>query len=372
MNPREQVGEVPTRRNESDPRSEHFDDAEFYSEYQDPGKILDAVSRLKIIKDLRLASGYVEEKDEHRFKTLEYREAHPSPYGVTLGIEVEIPKDSVLPKESKEWSGGQKKKYLFDLKEKYIETEKIGVPKGEDQFWEFAQLPAHRPETLAREVQALIGIGLIDPHYEKFPLHVTIGNISFSQKNDEGAHVLARVLEATGWATTGDRLLAPYTDPDSNWTSHDLPSGIRGREMDKIAQPAEGEMKSAVELRTPILRSLFGLDRYLHSAYYLGSALRAYLEQKKNDPVSKQLAKAWRVFAGKCEMRFEEAGLPGLSELWTLDTQNPDEHSPFKQLAKILDKGQSDPESEESKFIHDIRLLVISARSEIKDIMEKS
>jgi len=365
MNPREQSL---TQRNEGEPWSEQFDDAEFYTDYQDPGKILDAISRLKIIKDLRLASNTFEEKDEHRFKILEYREAHPSPYGITLGIEVEIPKESVLPKESKEWSGGQKKKYLFDLKEKYIETEKIGIPKGEDQFWEFAQLPAHHPETLAREVQALIGMGLINPDYEKFPLHVTIGGI----KNDEEAHVLARVLEATGWATTGDRLLAPYTDPDSNWTSHDLSSGMRGREMSKIAQPIGGEIKSAVELRTPILRSLFGLDRYLHSAYYLGSALRAYQEQKKNDPVSKQLAKAWRVFAGKCETRFEEAGLPSLSELWTLDTQNPDEHSPFKQLAKILDKGQSDPESEESKFIHDIRLLVISARSEIKDIMEKS
>lgn len=368
MNPREQAGLFPAQRKESDPRSDWRDDMDFYEEYQDPGKILDAVARLKVVKDLRLLGGL----SEGNTVKMEYREAHPSPHGVTLGIEIEIPKDSVLPEDAKNWSGGEKKKYLFDLKEKYKETEKIGVPSGKDQFWEFAHAPAHSPETLAREVQTLVGMGLINPDYEKFPLHVTIGGISFnSDKADEGAHVLARVLDATGWATTGERLLAPYTDPDSNWTSHNLPTGIRERQMDKIVQPESGEMKTAVELRTPIMKSLFGLDRYLHSAYYLGSALRADQEQKKDDPTGKQLAKIWRVFAGKCEARFEEEGLPSPSELWTLDTENKDEHSPFKQLAKVLERGEDDPESKEAKFIHDIRLLVISARTEIKEIMEK-
>jgi hypothetical protein len=104
--------------------------------------------------------------------------------------------------------------------------------------------------------------------------------------------------------------------------------------------------------------------------YYLGSALRAYQEQKKDDKIAKELAKVWRTFVGKCEARFEEEGLPSPEELWKLDKDNPDEHTPFKQLAKILEKAEQNPESEESKFVHDIRLIVISARAEAKEIME--
>ncbi len=363
MNPREQFS---PQRNESDPHQERYDDMEFYKEYQDPGKILDAVARLQIIKDLWMAGN----NGNPLRPLLEYRESHPSPHGVTMGIEVELPEESVLGEETKEMNRGQKKKYLFELKEKYRETEKIGIPRGEDQFWEFAQIPAHNPETLAREAQALIGMGLINPEYQKFPLHVTIGGISFSSKNDDGANVLARVLEATGWATTGERLMAPYTDPDSNWTSHDLPSGIRERGKNRLAQPMEGETTTAVEHRTLVLRSLFGLDRYLHSAYYLASALRAYQEQKKDDWIGKQLSKIWRVFAGKCEARFEEEELTSPSELWTLNTENPDENSSFKRLAKVLDKAESDPSGREAKFVHDIRQLIISTRAEIKEIIE--
>ncbi|MFA5830766.1 MAG: hypothetical protein WC878_02950 [Candidatus Paceibacterota bacterium] len=367
MHPHEQNGSFPSQRNECDSRSEWRDDMDFYEEYKDPGKILDAVSRLKIVKDLRFLGGL----SSGNAVKMEYRESHPSPHGVTLGIEVEIPEESIYQTEAKNWNEKEKKQYFYEMKEKYAVAEKLGVPSGKDQFWEFAHAPAHSPETLAREVQALIGMGLVNPDYEKFPLHVTIGGISFDpNKTDEGAHILARALDATGWATTGERLIAPYTDPDSNWTSHDLPTGIRERQMDKIAQPSEGEMKTAVEIRTPILRSLFGLDRYLAGAYYLGSALRAYQEQKKNDPIGKQLAKIWRAFAGKCETRFEEEGLTSPALLWTLDTENKAEHSPFKQLAKVLDKAREEPESKEAKFIHDIRLLVISARAEIKEIMD--
>ena len=356
--------------------SEKQDDSAFSEECQNPEKIPDALSRLKVIKNLRFISGNSmdnPEREKERMTKLEYHESHPNPHGVTMGIEIEIPEESVLPEEAKSWNKGEKKKYFYEMKEKYAETEKMGVPAGKDHFWEFANSPVQYPATLSREVQALIGLGLINPDYDKFPLHLTLGGISFSpDKNDISAHVLARVLDATGWVTTGDRLIAPYTDPDSNWTSHDSLSGIRERGTENII-PMEGRnSKTAVEYRTPLFSSLFGLDRYLHSMYYLGSALRAYQEQKKDDPVEKQLSKIWRVFSGKCESVFEDYGLKSPGELWTLDTENPDEHSPFKELSKVLEKAEKDPESKEAKFIHEVRELIISTRAEIKELFEKN
>jgi len=358
--------------NESTPWSEWEDDVAFTEEYKNPGTMLDAVSRLKIVKDLRfLGEGDSDESEKRRMVNLEYREAHPLPHGVTLVIEIEIPKEAIFLGEDVEWNKKQKKQFAFEMKEKYAVTQKLGVPAGKDQFWEFAHLPVQNPETLAREVQALIGMGLINAKYDKFPLHVTVGGLSFSKKEDgDDTHALARILDATGWTTTGDRLTAPYVDFDSDWTSHNCESGLRERGEEKIIQPTDGGMTTAVEFRTPIVRSLFGFDRYLHSMYYLSSSLRAYQEQKKDDKTGKQLAKVWRTFAGKCEVCFEEIGLISPFELWELDKNNPDEHTPFKDLAKILDKAEKDSKSKESKFIHDIRLLVISARAEAKEIME--
>jgi len=352
------------------------------------GKLLDPTARLKIVKDLRAAAQEFRhekidgEKEERWFMRLEYKEAQRSPHGVTLGIEIEIPEASVLPPEAKKWKDWEKENFLRGLKTEYKKTEEVGVPAGEDQVWEFAHQHAYSPETLAREVQALIHLELIKTDYKKFPLHVTIGGISFpvgktySPYEDESVigstHLFARALDAAGWETSADRLIAPYIDDDSNWTLHDCPSGIRNRELKYIAQPEEGSpIKNAVELRTPEVKSLPGLDRYLESAYYLGCALRAFQENKKGDKIGKELAKVWRAFSGKCEDRFEEEGLMNPTKLWKLDKEKPNENSPFKGLSRILDKGLTDKRSDEAKFIHDIRMYIITARAEVKEILEK-
>jgi len=88
------------------------------------------------------------------------------------------------------------------------------------------------------------------------------------------------------------------------------------------------------------------------------------------DPVSKQLVRIWKNFAGRCDSRFEEEGLLSPLEPWILDNEVPEERSWFKSLAEILKKGTEDPKSREAKFIHDMRALVIQARAEAKEVIE--
>jgi|GEM_PF-4136399 len=207
---------------------EHCFDFIFPTEEETLVKEMSASSdRLQVVKDLqRVALG--EDRSERNSANdimlrehLEYKESNPSPYGVTLGIEIEIPLAAVLPAGEKEkMNRGQKKKYLHDLREKYEATQAMGLPAGADQFWEFADAPANNPTTLAREVQSLIGMKLIDPSFGKFPLHVTIWGMTFKGEKDfnleNNTHLLARVLDATGWEIDGERLLAPYTDPKNS------------------------------------------------------------------------------------------------------------------------------------------------------------
>lgn len=352
-----------------------------YGDFENPTKneMIQAIDRLEIVKNLRAMEdtkkGTADRGDEFLQKqNLEYRETNPSPYGVTLGVEIEVTKESVLPKNWVSLTEVEKKIFLKNLNEEYKQTKELGMPEGKDQFWEFASEPANYPTTLARETQALIGMNLIPKEYRKFPLHVTIGGITFLHENDflneNNTHLLARVLDATGWETDAKRLLAPYKDKNSDWTSHRAESGIRERNFDQIKQPENGKIERAVEFRTMQMQSLFGLERYLRSAYYLASALKANQNPDKSDPTVKKLSKVWRQFAGRSDELFSQIGLSNPFTPWTLETGNPDEHSPFKSLAKILEKSEKEPDGKEAKFVHEIRQLVIEARKEAKEILE--
>lgn len=341
--------------------------------YEEGKEMLSAEDRLGIIKGLRKKAG-LETANFTTHQFLEHKENNPSPYGVTLGIEIEIPEESVLPTGSRSWSREKKDEFLNEERKKYEETEKMGVPRDTDQFWEFANLPAHNPETLAREAEALIGMELIDKKYAKFPLHVTIGGITFTHcpaKKREDALVLIRAMDATGWCTDGDRLTRLYHDKESNWMVKSR-SGILERDTNEnFLADKNGQIKTALEFRTPQLQSLFGLDRYLRSVYYLGSALRAYQNIDEKDQISKNLSKIWEKFSKECVTIFEQYGLESPRKWWEIDFLNPNEDSPFKDLAKLLDKAKNDTKSRKAQFVHDIRLLIIQTRSEVKEIIEK-
>jgi hypothetical protein len=373
---------------ESDSFSDNEIDERFCDEYYEKNKMLSAVGRLEIVKNLRIEAQKEKDPDTDpeepddflRKHFLEYKEKNPSSYGVTLGIEIEIPEKTVLPKELvKNYSYddevyAERNKYY----KKFREAEKIGVPNGGDLFWEFAHQPARNPLTISREVQALVGMGLINKKYAKYPLHVTLGGIT-SNSDDTGyqAHVLSHALEATGWSTNANRLTRPYKTRYGSWTQKG-DAGIRERVegWNEVKTDKDlGIRDVGVEFRTLQFQSLSGLDRHLHSAYYLGTALRAYQDRKQSkqdtDLVRAELADIWMEFSEKCSRLFTDIGLDVPSQKWRINCDYSNEQSSFKDLAKILGEGTTNKESKSAKFIHDMRLLIIQTRTKVKEVLEK-
>jgi len=276
--------------------------------------------------------------------------------------------------------------------QKFEKTEDL-VPREYDKFWEFAHHPARNPFTLSREVQALIEMGLIDAKYQRYPLHVTLGGISPGIKGGEYTHLLSHVLEATGWSTSGTRLSIPYTKGEHGWVTKGY-AGVRERGErdqqndwnggdDMQAVPELGISSRGTEFRTLQFRSLSGLDRHLHSAYYLGAALRAFQEteegERENDVVSAELAEVWKVFSEKCIKLFADSGLSDPKKIWhvginPLDPSKVDIEyvkGEFLELANILNNAESDPGGPEAEFVHNIRLLIIQTRTKVKEVLEK-
>ncbi|MEK7074310.1 MAG: hypothetical protein AAB968_00930, partial [Patescibacteria group bacterium] len=334
--------------------SENQRDDELQDAYQ-KHRFKEVESRLETVKRLRhkIKKGentQEEPEDEDtqflRRHWLEYREDHPSPYTPTLGVEVEIREQSVLPPEAKLWSETKREQFLNKKKKPYRETETLGVGAGKDKFWEFANEPTRYYATLSREVQALIEMGLINPNYPRHPLHITIGGITlgvqmhelyehadsravtveeaadhFISGSGKETFVLARTLEAAGWSTTGGRLLRPYlTKGEHNAWGVKGVGGVKERKSSEIKLG----IREAVEFRTFQLQNLTGLDRTLRSAFLLGAALHAYQTEARGESVTtgedpvirEQLSAIWEKFSHESQKIFSAYNLADPKNAW--------------------------------------------------------
>src|SRR3989338_2527989 len=104
-------------------------------------------------------------------------------------------------------------------------------------------------------------MGLINKEFTRHPLHLTMGHITtFGKDGENEVSLLARVLEATGYATTGGRLLRPYKTGKHCWNVKSV-GGILERDADEIQLGVD----RAVEFRTFQLQSLTSLDRFFRS-----------------------------------------------------------------------------------------------------------
>lgn len=372
-------------------------DEEIGNEYNDH-EYREVESRLEVIKRLRheikIEEEITEEPEEDDAKFLrrhylEYREENPHPMAPTLGIEIEIRESTIdLPQKFRnlkypfdELSKTEELEYeqiIEEKKTKYRKTQGLGIPYGYDKFWEFSHKPVEYYFTLSREVQALIEMGLINKEDKKHPLHLTIGWISAKMRGGEGTNVLFRALEASGWSTTGHRLLRPYKG-HNGWNIKGK-GGIleRFRAYDDIAL----DVPYAVEGRTFQLQSLAGLDRMLRSAFFLGAALRAHLEQQNpgefyhkqgdRDQIEK-LAKIWRNFEARSAVIFEEFNLFTPREPWRAPNSHEEKEiraeNHFVPFAELLNEAAENPESRGAQFVREIRKLIIEARNQVKNVM---
>ncbi|MEK7090086.1 MAG: hypothetical protein AAB930_00700 [Patescibacteria group bacterium] len=395
--------------NSSDPSG--WDDAEQNYVKQ---KFFEVGERLDVVKNLRHEAQREKkikeepEDDERKFLRrhwLEYRENNPSPYAPTIGIEVEIREESIMPEELRKdkirdrGNLGESTSDLYYKRERIIEkirplykkTIELGVPYGYDKFWEFSHRPTKNYLTLSREVQALIEMNLINKEDQKHPLHLTIGGIWCGEWNpyakqdstssdEKEAFVLARVLEASGWRTRGRRLLRPFYAKRDCWAVKGNAGLLqKEKEHDKLEFGAE----NAVEIRTLQLQTITGLDRLLRSAYLLAASLKSYQEEKKlpgyfsKSEERKNLIEIWTVFSQKAKEIFIQFGLddPSSTEHW----KNPryyddsdlvaENKEGFFGLAALLDEAEQDSRSRGRGFVKAIRKLIIETRAKISPII---
>lgn len=364
--------------------------------------------RLETIRNLRknkkIENGLSLEESEHDKALmsrhfLELRETHPSRYTPSLGIEIEIREEAVIPPEERfhyknhseleALSDAEQESYYLkirnhdylvkELRNPYYKTKEAGIPSGFDKFWEFAHRPVKYYATLSREVQALMELGLLNQTYQKYPLHLTVGGIAARGKDRGETFLLARVLEGTGWSTRERRLLRTYYAKKETWTCKGI-GGVKDRhEFDQ--RKLELGTKEAAEIRTFQLQTLSGLERLLKSAYFLGAALRAFqkeavlerLGSEKNNDVAldeteKRLADIWRTFSESTKKLFEASNLKNPSEVWEPpEPYDEDRRSDFVPFAKLLGEAESDPKSYGAEFVGAMRKLVIAARKEAKN-----
>jgi hypothetical protein len=261
---------------------------------------------------------------------------------------------------------------MENLKRKeYYLTQDLGVPNGADGLWEFAHQPARYYETLGREVQALMEMGLINREQKRHPVHITIGGITSNGPTGDEAYVLARALEATGWSTSWGRLLKPVLTGKPAW-NHKGSAGVRERPSEEL----ELDSNFGVELRTFQLQSLDGLHRTLGSAYFLGSALQAFQQEQDyrlgasgTAEGRERLADVWIEFSNATRELFKSYSVEDPGGDWDAPDENIEAKADFWKLAKLLEESKAGPETKGNQFVSEMRKLVIRARRDARAIM---
>lgn len=307
------------------------------------------------------------DQQRHILDRLEYLEQGGG-YFPTIGIEVEVTEESIMPPGSTTWNEQQKKAYLDEKQQLYSETDKAGVPAADEVvLWEFAHKPSRHYATQTREVQALMRLGLIHPTGES-PVHMTMSDIVADGPKGRESIMLLRLLEATGWSTTGDRILEPSQSiEDVSWFYHNAYEGVRTRGKEKLSLGAD----AATEMRTFVLRSLSGLHRTLHAAYTLGGALKAY--QKEDDlrnDTEHHLAAVWSTISGQAQALFEQYELPNpVTTEWNIDRVSDTEATQdecWKRFAELLDQAEQAPGSTGGAFVDAAQNMILQGQRAVQ------
>jgi hypothetical protein len=351
-----------------------------------------AIDRLETIRNLFTVAEVVIPEDKNRpsarvYERLVYREPDiPSPYVATVGMEVEIELQSLIQAmDADRPTDAAARADLAYAKLALLRLAKaagMNSPKesSPEVIWEFASQPAGYYETLAREVQLLMAMDIVSPNYSEHPLHITIGGVTSEGPKGEEAFVLSRSLEATGWCCSGDRLLDPINKKTrseygniSSWTIKGQ-GGIKERDPKQVAGGGK-----AIELRTPSLQSLGGLERTLRSSYALGAALKAYQTESELDATQQELANVWSDFSKTIKDIFSDVGLGSPNEVWQAEEAETGWGSTkalldprFKKLAQLLDESKAQPKGPAGRIQAEIQTAVIEARGKVMTILKRA
>lgn len=231
---------------------------------------------------------------------------------------------------------------------KYELTEQVGIPRGNDAFWEFAHSPTFAHETLAAEVGILFDAKLIPDGYGH-SLHVTLGNIDI---HGGGPAIVVGALELLSGASDRIRLgmLSNRNRGNVGWARKGK-DGLLARQADAVLL----EQDHAVEFRTLSAPSKEQVAETLRSAQMLGAVLISYRSRQEVSE-ARQLSKLWPEFRSALYLLWEEKDLPAKSwgtprlhrDLWgvwadTLDEAQDSDSLPaetVRHISKIVSKAE--------------------------------
>lgn len=360
-----------------------------------------------------------------KHKTLE-KEINPSPYLISIAMELETFKqrysDNKLP--------------IRTISNLISEGEFKTGHDGEldaDSKWEVLIDPSFGSHLIAsQEIKILREKGILnlkkikgDHHKEFYPIHFNLGiepdfpSISYSRPSDRvprrewedfrmsndaspttavvdmsDCFLLGRMFDATGWATSRERLLTPYNTRLSEYGEYlsyrnQGISGIRARSSD-LTQHNE----PVVEIRTGEIwgsDSLRDFQRYLKTIQVVGAALKAYqkipLENrdmilsadtvgntmraeniiKNHDwfdlPHDQELALLWIKLRREVRNSFASKGLSEPMKTYYKDD--------FINLAYGLPSGK-DSRKKKYRFMYNMRQILTNYRGKVVSIIENT
>lgn len=299
------------------------------------------------VQTLEALQGQFTHIDQKRLHELDVLEANTSPYMPTIGAEIEVTWTSVFPQSAaRVFREGTTWKNMTDQELEafntlcsaldtevlplYESTQRAGIPKGKDAYWEFAHAPCKSYQTLADEIGLLMkpSVGLI-PTEQELSMHVTLGGIEVVHG---GPHMILTGLELAR-GTTGDRIrkaIVPRLDSlDRGW-ARKAAQGLYTRAPGELAGTNCGfEMRSLVANTSEQVRDT------MRTAQMLGAALLGSRAVRSGDDgyKTRHLRLNWRQFITSLKSAFYAAQID-IGQQWLAPYEKAE---PWASLANFID-----------------------------------
>lgn len=222
---------------------------------------------------------------------------------------------NALTKEKREEFLEEKEAIEKRDKPRYEATIGIGIPKGNDGYWEFAPHPAYAWQTAAEEVDLLMEQKLIPVNFPN-PLHITLAGIAIE---GGGPHLILAGMELLTLPSERIRRAAETSVP-YGWArraSHNI-GGLRHRPAHKL----ELGHLNGIEARTLITRGPEDHRVSLRTAQLLGAVLLCRRNQADlNNDSLLDMAGLWPLYKAHITELFTRRGLPNAA--WDSPSSNP-------------------------------------------------
>lgn len=239
--------------------------------------------------------------------------------------------------------------------ERYLKTIEIGIPRGKDPYWEFANAPAYAWSTLAKEVDLLMDAQLI-PLETQHPMHITLGGVS---TKGGGPQIILPGLELLGVAP--ERIEGATKCTSYSWAQRESSKGgVRERQTYNIGLG----QKIATEFRTLTTAKHEDHQTMLRAAQMLGAVLlcrRSACDEQ--DAAVIEIGGLWSEYRDIMVELWNSNDLPS-DDSWGVPSVNPDVWLAWAEcLARKTQIG-----TQEQQAVQAIRGIVDAAENVLEEM----